>query len=70
MNHLQALTLHLTRRSFTQHLQRRGEDVRLMMAGADRESGLIGQLSAAALTALRDIDRQLGLSPTLVDAFV
>lgn len=59
----------LERRDFTHSLQRRGEDVRILLAGDGDDAGIIGRLAAAAGTAIRDIDNQLGLSATLLDTF-
>ena len=57
------------RRSFTTHLQIRGQAVKDLYVGEDEDGGLIGRLFAATQQALDDISRQLGPAGGVIDTF-
>jgi hypothetical protein len=59
----------LDRRDFTASLQRRGNQVRDLLAGSSGEDGLVIDLLQATDSALGLVNRQLGLSGRFIDTF-
>ncbi len=57
------------RADFTRAVQRRGSDVRRALAGGRSDDGLIAELGAATVIALRNVSSALGLKGSIVDVF-
>lgn len=57
------------RRDFTRGLQRRGADVKRVLAGTDGNGGLVNNLGQGVVQALRNINLALGLPGTVIDTF-
>ena len=57
------------RRDFTDNLQRRGDAVQEVLGGNDDNAGLIGRLLLATRQSLTLVNRQLGLSGSVIDTF-